>query len=194
MARCVTCAALTAALAFSGCSLGPRLRAGAAVSGVISASSTVDTDNPILVDAFVRVDVSMLQVEASYGQQSYTYDYRDQAAVDQTGDMTVQPLAFTARLGLGRFWGGGVRRLWLIGAGVVYNHVDGGEVEYDDNPGIDMYRFILGHEWDWGKAYVSAEAIYETAQDFSSDDPTVMDVVEINMSGYLTRIAVGVRF
>ena len=84
---------LTVALSVS---TGCHYRAGAAISGIMSLSSTVDTDNPILVDAWGRVDSGIFQIEASYGYSSYTYDYETVTTTEQA-DLEILPLILTAR-------------------------------------------------------------------------------------------------
>jgi len=172
---------------------GCHYRAGAAISGIMSLSSTVDTDNPILVDAWGRVDSGIVQIEASYGYSTYTYDYETLTTTEQA-DLDVFPLILTARIALGNPRARGVRKLWLAGAGAVFNtnsDTDIGSLSEDD---VDAFRFSVGHEWDAGKLLVLVEGVYQEASEIVADGVDFVEAVEIKLSGSILRICVGARF
>jgi hypothetical protein len=174
-------------------STGCHYRAGGALSGVMTLSSTVDTDNPIMVDAWGRIDTAMVQIEASYGYQSYTYDYNDGSTTRQA-DLEILPLTLTARLALGNPRARGIRKLWLLGAGAVFNtssDTDIGSLREED---INAFRFSIGHEWDVGKLLILVEAVYQEAQEIVADGLTFSEAVDIRLSGSTARVAVGARF
>jgi len=190
--KCLVPALVLLMLSTSGCFLVPKLRAGVAASGVISLSETVNTENPIMLDAFVRFDMPLFQLEAAYGQRTYTYNY-EVATVTNEGELDMKPLSITARFAIGSPFDDGIRKKWVAGVGVVFSDADGDFASLDLES-YDTYRVSCGHEWIAGKLLVLVEGSYEIARTFEVDDVTWDDAVDLDLSTFLTRIAVGYRF
>jgi hypothetical protein len=164
-----------------GCISMPKLNVGAGLSGVMPESESLD--GTYQGDVFVRIDVAMLQVEASLGMREYVYT---DSGTDEY-DLTVMPLAVVVKYGIGP----SAAKL-LIGAGMVWNINDVSEaastVDIDDALG---YRLSVGGylmlPLEFG---LTAEVMY----DFTEADLEGAITNGVDMNALMVRVALSYQF
>ena len=181
--RKLAVAALVTVLGCAGCGLLPTLHLGAGVSAVMP-EETDTLENTYMLDVFVKVEVSMLQLEGSIGYKQYAYT---EAAGAEEETLNEVPVAATARFVIG---GPSLVRI-LLGGGLVWNIHDVGEI---GSPGSELdvenalcYRALVGVDL---KLISSFKLGLEVSYDLSN--PTAAS--EFDSDGAMYRLTLGYHF
>ena len=174
--------ALLAVVGATGCtSLLPTLNVGGAVSVVMPEEDALA--ETFMVDAFVKVEVSMLQVEGSVGWKQYHYD-EVSGPVEET--FTQIPVAATARFVMGP----GLIR-FLFGGGLVWNINDIEQIGTIDVEDPVSYRLLIGADL---KLVSSFRLGAEVSYDLSSDYDLFGSNNELDSDGLMGRVTIGYHF
>jgi hypothetical protein len=177
--RKLAVAALVTVLGCAGCGLLPTLHLGAGVSAVVP-EETDTLENTYMLDVFLKVEVSMLQLEGSIGYKQYAYT---EAAGREEETLNEIPVAATARFVIG---GPSLVRI-LLGGGLVWNVHDASEIGSLDVENALCYRALVGVDL---KLISSFKLGLEVSYDLSN--PT--GASEFDSDGAMYRLTLGYHF
>jgi len=175
-----------------GCtSLLPKLYVGVALAGLVPEDSETKMDIPLQGDVFARVDMAILEVEASYGIKTYQYEYSTGGGLTETGDLEAHPLALAAKLAIGP-----PQVHLLIGFGMVFDDFKSDDAQSLDSKDASTYRIIAGAEMKFSDFSFVAEGMYDLVDDTLTIDPLdpAASDVDVNLSGLMARVAIAYNF
>ena len=174
--------ALLVVVAGTGCSLLPTLHIGAGVSAVMP-EDTENLDTTAMVDLFVKLEASMLQIDMSVGYKQYHYE-EESGPVEE--DFTQIPVAATVRYVIS----GGMARV-LLGGGLVFMVNDVDEIGTMDVNDPLCYRLVAGVDL----AIVSSFKLgLELSYDIDSDVDLLGGDNEFNADGTMARVTMSYHF
>jgi hypothetical protein len=162
--------------------LAPTLHLGVGVSAVIPTEEVLE--NTFQVDLLLRLDVWMLQAEASVGWKEYTY--QPEGSLEE-GELTVKPFSICAR-----YKGGADPLHFVAGGGIVWNLND-----IEDITAIQGVDDSVGYKILAGVLYCHRASInlgFEAQYDFSKSDLEGGLIPEVDTSGITGRFTLTYHF